>query len=68
MSGDPRGSHDTVLSVNIVGNDNGAGLSRDARLVLGALSAAGIRTTWSKSYMPRGLRRLVSLASAGRPG
>lgn len=66
MSGDSRGGHNTVISVNIVGNDNGAGLSRDARLVLGALSAAGIQTTWSKSYMPRGLRRLFSLASADR--
>lgn len=41
-----------MISVNIVGFDNGAGLTEDAKIVSDALVAAGFKVTWSKRYRP----------------
>ena len=50
--------------VNVVCNDNGAGLSRDARLVLSALAAAGLKATWSRTHIPKGLRKVLGAGAA----
>lgn len=50
--------------VNVVCIDNGAGLSRDARLVLSALADAGVNATWSKSHVPKGLRKMLGTGSS----
>lgn len=44
-----------ALTVNIVGSDNGAGLSRDASLLRRTLRSAGLHAKWSKRMTPRGL-------------
>jgi hypothetical protein len=58
-----------MLRVNIVSTDNGAGLSKDARLLVQVLqNTAGVRVGWSKSFHPRGVRRMVSnVPSLRRP-
>lgn len=48
-----------MLSVNIVSLDNGAGLSRDAQLLVDTLAAAGMRPRWFKGYVQhKGIRLL----------
>lgn len=53
-----------VLTVNIVGSDNGAGLSRDARLLCDTLRIAGVRVKWSKRYTPREAMTLLQRGGA----
>jgi len=49
------------LQINIVGIDNGAGLSADARLLQGVLTAAGAMAGWSTRSPTRGALRLNRL-------
>lgn len=50
------------LRINIVGLDNGAGLSVDARLLLGLLQDAGFEASWFKGVRPaKWLSRLARI-------
>lgn len=55
------------LRVNIIGLDNGAGLSVDARLLQGLLQDAGFEADWFRGVRPaKWLTRLAKLEALGR--
>jgi glycosyltransferase involved in cell wall biosynthesis len=53
------------LRINIVGLDNGAGLTVDARIVLGVLQGAGFDATWFKGVRPAKWKSRVARTPLG---
>lgn len=53
------------LSVNIIGVDNGAGLSVDARLIYQVLTNSGMAVRWSKRFHPYRVMRMLNKARLG---